>query len=88
MLCSSVFVQFLLVVPVFCFSNTICFTRVELLKIRQNTPQNILPDFDYSDILLDIIVSGAALLFRCYKTRRRGKHACETSSAGIKNAVA
>ncbi len=74
-LCSSVFVIFLLVFPVFCFSNTISFTRDELLNIRQNTPQNLLLDFDYSDVLLDIVVGGAAVPFRCYRTRRRGKRA-------------
>ncbi len=35
-LCSSVCVQFLFVFPVFCFSNTISFTRDELMNIRQN----------------------------------------------------
>ncbi len=74
-LCSPVFVQFLFVFPVFCFSSTISFTRDELLNIRQNTPQNLLPDFDYSDALLDIIVGGAAVLFRRYRTCRRGKRA-------------
>ncbi len=69
---SSVFVLFLLVFSVFCFSNTISFTRHELLNIRQNTPQNILPDFDYSDFFLGIVVGGAVALFRCYRTRRRG----------------
>ncbi len=43
--------------------------------IRQNTPQNLLPDFDYSDALLDIIAGGAAVLFRRYRSRRRGKRA-------------
>ncbi len=56
-------------------SNTISFTRDEQLNIRQNTPQNLLPDFDYSDALLDIIVGGAAVLFRRYRSRRRGKRA-------------
>ncbi len=51
----------------------ISFTRDELLNIWQNTPQNLLPDFDYSDVLLDIVVGGAAVLFRCYSTHRRGK---------------
>ncbi len=74
-LCFSVCVMFLFVFPVFCFSNTISFTRDELLNIRQNTPQNILPDFDYSDVLLDIVVGGAAVLFRRWRTRRRGKRA-------------
>ncbi len=72
---SSVCVLFLFVFPVFCFSNTISLTRDELLNIRQNTPQNILPDFDYSDTLLDIIVGGAAVLFRSYRMRRWGKRA-------------
>ncbi len=58
-LCSSVLVLFLFV---FRFSNAISFTRDELLNIRQNTPQNLLLDFDYSDALLDIIVGGAAAL--------------------------
>ncbi len=74
-LCSSVFVQFLFVFPVFCFSNTISFTRDELLNIRQNTPQNLLPDFDYSDVLLDIVVGGAVALVKRFRTRRRGKRA-------------
>ncbi len=66
-LCSSVF---LLVFPVFCFSNTISFTRDELLNIRQNTTQNVLPDFYHSDVLLDIVVGGAAVLFKHHGTRR------------------
>ncbi len=74
-LCSSVFVLFLLVFPVFCFSNTISFTREELLNIRQNTPLNLLPDFDHSGVLLDIVVGGAAVLFRRWRTRRWGKRA-------------
>ncbi len=72
---SSVFVMFLFVFLVFCFSNTIIFTRDELLNIQQNTPQNLSPVFDYSDVLLDIVVSGAAVLFRHYRTC-----ACEASS--------
>ncbi len=57
--CSSVFVLFLFVFPVLCFSNTISSTRDDLLNIRQNTPQNLLPDFDFSDVLLDIVFGGA-----------------------------
>ncbi len=57
---SSVFVLSLLVFPVFCFSNTISFNRDELLNIRQNTPQNLLSDFDYSDVFLMLTVSKAA----------------------------
>uniref|UniRef100_A0A672LZX5 Tensin 1 n=1 Tax=Sinocyclocheilus grahami TaxID=75366 RepID=A0A672LZX5_SINGR len=56
---SPVFVLFLLVFPVFCFSNTISFTRNELLNIRQNTPHNLLPDFVYSDVLLNVVLGGA-----------------------------
>ncbi|KAK3572430.1 hypothetical protein QTP86_032650 [Hemibagrus guttatus] len=74
--CSSpVFVLFLLVFPVFCFSNLISFTRDELLDIRQNTPHNIQPVFNYSDVLLDIVVGGAVALFKCFKKRKRGKRA-------------
>ncbi len=69
--CSSVFVPFLFVFPVFCFSNTISFTRDDLLNIRQNTPQNLLPGFDFSDVLLDIVVGGAVALVKHYRKRRR-----------------
>ncbi|KAK3526544.1 hypothetical protein QTP70_030770 [Hemibagrus guttatus] len=51
------------------------FTRDELLDIRQNTPHNILPVFNYSDVLLDIVVGGAVALFKCFKKRKRGKRA-------------
>ncbi len=71
-LCSSVFVLFLFV---FRFSKTISFTRDELLNIRQNTPQNLLPDFDYSDVLLDIVIGGAVALVKRFRTRRWGKRA-------------
>ncbi len=72
-LCSSVCVTFLFVFPVFCFLNTISFTRDELLNIQQNTPQNLLPDFDYSDVLLDIVVGRAVALVKRFRTHRRGK---------------
>ncbi len=65
------------VFPVFCFLNKISFTRDELLNIRQNTPQKLLPDFDYSVVLLDTIVGGAVVLVKRYRTRRRGKRASE-----------
>ncbi len=74
-LCSLVFVMFLLVFSAFCFSNTISFTRDQLLNFRQNTPSNPLPVFDYSAVLLDIVVDGAAALFRQYRTCRWGKRA-------------
>ncbi len=73
-LSSPVFVLFLLVFPAFCFSNTISFTRDELLNIRQNTPQTLLPDFDYSDVLLNVVVGGVAALIK-RRTHRRGKRA-------------
>ncbi len=57
----------------FCFSNNISFTRDEMLSIRQNTPQNLLLDFDYSDILLDIVVCKAVALVKRYRTHRQGK---------------
>ncbi len=58
--CFSVFVSF--------SSFFVCQTRSvhqeELLNSRQNTPQNLQPLFDYSDVLLNIVVGGAAALFR------------------------
>ncbi len=72
---SPVVLVFLLVFPVFCFSNMIGFTRDELLNIRQNTPQNVLPVFDYLDVLLNIVVGRAAALIKRFRTRRRGKRA-------------
>ncbi len=66
---SAVVFMFLLVCPVFSHIPGISFTRDEL------------PDFVYSDVLLDIVVGGAAVLFRRYRRAR------EASSAGIKNAV-
>ncbi|KAL0175519.1 hypothetical protein M9458_027849, partial [Cirrhinus mrigala] len=72
-LSSPVVLVFLLVFPVFCFANTVSFTRDELLNIQQNPPQNILPVFDYSDVLLNIVVGGAAVLITRFRTRRRGK---------------
>ncbi|KAK3562672.1 hypothetical protein QTP86_005053 [Hemibagrus guttatus] len=73
--CAALQCLFLLVFPVFCFSNLISFTRDELLDIRQNTPHNILPVFNYSDVLLDIVVGGAVALFKRFKKRKRGKRA-------------
>ncbi len=74
-LSSPVFVLFLLGFPVFCFSNTVSLTRNELLNIWQNTPQKLLPDFDYSDVLLNVVVGGAVALVKRFRTRRRGKRA-------------
>ncbi len=58
-----------------CTHGLFGFTRDDLLNIRQNTPQNLLPDFDYSDVLLDIVVGGAVALVKRYRTHRRGKRA-------------
>ncbi len=72
---SPVVLVCLFIFPVFCFSNTISFTRDELLNIWQNTPQNLLPVSDYSDVLLNIVVGGAAALIKHFRTCRRGKRA-------------
>ncbi len=61
---SAVVFMFLLVCPVFSYIPAISFTRDELLDIRQYTPLDISPVFDYSDVLLDIVVGGAVILFR------------------------
>ncbi len=53
----------------------ISFTRDDLLNTRQNTPQNLLPVFDYSDVLLDIVVGGAVALVKRFSTCRWGKRA-------------
>ncbi len=73
--CFSVFVSFFLFF-FFCFSNSISFSRDELLNFRQNTPQNVLSVFDYSDVLLNIVVGRAAALIKRFRMRRRGKQAC------------
>ncbi len=62
--CAPVVLVFLLVFPVFCFVNMISFTREELLNIQQNTPQNLLPVFEYSDVLLNVVVGGAVALIK------------------------
>ncbi len=72
---SAVVFMFLLVCPVFSHIPAISFTRDELLDIRKYTPPDISPDFVYSDVLLDIVVGGAAVLFRCFRTCRRVKRA-------------
>ncbi len=53
----------------------ISFTRDGLLDIQKYTAPDISPDLVYSDVLLDIVVGGTAVLFRCFRTRRRGKRA-------------
>ncbi len=60
----------LLVCPVFSYIPAIRFTRDELLDIWKYTPLDISPDFVYSDVMLDIVVGGAAVLFRRFRTCR------------------
>ncbi len=72
---SAVVFMFLLVCPVFSHIPAISFIRDELLDIRKYTSPDISPDLVYSDVLLDIVVGGAAVLFRRVRTRRRGKRA-------------
>ncbi len=69
---SAVVFMFLLVCPVFSHIPAISFTRDEFAG---HSEVHISPDFVYSDVLLDIVVGGAAVLFRRYRTRRRGKRA-------------
>ncbi len=72
---AAVVFMLLLFCPVFSYIPAISFTRDELLDIRQYTTPVISPVFNYSDVLLDIVVDGAAVLFRRFRTRRRGKRA-------------
>ncbi|KAI2648571.1 putative RNA-directed DNA polymerase from transposon BS [Labeo rohita] len=53
----------------------ISFSRNELLDIRNSTPENFLPTFEHSDVLLDILVGGAAFLYKRSKRRKQGKRA-------------
>ncbi len=57
----------------------ISFTRNELLDIRNSTPDNLLPTFEHSDVLLDILVRGSAFLYkrsRVQVTQARAAHWC------------
>ncbi len=72
---SAVVFMFLLVCLVFNYIPAISFTRDGLLDIQKYTAPDISPDLVYSDVLLDIVVGGTAVLFRCFRTRRRGKRA-------------
>ncbi len=72
---SIVVIMFLLVCPVFSYIHAISFTRDELLDIWKYTPPDISPDLVYSDVLLYIVVGGAAVLFRRFRARRQGKRA-------------
>ncbi len=62
--CSLVLLQFLFICPVLSNVFPISFTRNKLLDIRNSTPDNLLPTFDHSDVLLDILVGGAAFLYK------------------------
>ncbi len=59
---SAVVFMILLVCPLFSYIPAIIF-RDELLDIRKYTPPGISLDFIYSDVLLDIVFGGAAVLF-------------------------
>ncbi len=72
---SAVVFMFLLVCLVFSYIPAISLTRDELLYIRKYTPPDISLDLVYSNVLLDIVVGGAAVLFRRFRTSRRGKRA-------------
>ncbi len=71
----QLFLCFLSVCPVFSYIPAISFTRDKLLNIRKYTPPDISPVFIYLDVLLDIVVGRAAVLFRRFRTHRRGKQA-------------
>ncbi len=58
--CSLVLFLFLFVCPVLSNDFPISFTRNKLLDIRNSTPDNLLPTFEHSDVLLDILFGGAA----------------------------
>ncbi len=73
--CSLVLFLILFVCPVLSNDFPISFTRNELLDIRNSTPDNLLPMFEHSDVLLDILVGGAAFLFKSSRRRKRGKRA-------------
>ncbi|KAI2652653.1 RNA-directed DNA polymerase from mobile element jockey [Labeo rohita] len=71
--CSFVLFLFLFVCPVLSNIFPISFSRNELLDIRNSTPDNFLPTFEHSDVLLDILVGGAAFLYKRSKRHERGK---------------
>ncbi|KAI2668905.1 hypothetical protein H4Q32_027217 [Labeo rohita] len=73
--CSFVLFLFLFVCPVLSNIFPISFSRNKLLDIRNCTPDNFLPTFEHSDVLLDILVGGAAFLYKRSKRRKRGKRA-------------
>ncbi len=70
---APVLLMFLFVCSVFSQSISISFTRDKLLDIRQHTPDNFFPVFEYSDALLDVLVGWAAVLVKRTLRRKRGK---------------
>ncbi len=68
---APVLLMFLFVCSVFSQSISISFTRDELLDIRQHTPDNFFPVFEYSDALLDVLVGGAAALVKRAQAEKR-----------------
>ncbi len=73
--CSLVLLLFFVCLSCLKQRFSISFTRNELLDIRNSTPDNLLPMFEYSDVLLDILVGGAAFLYKRSRRRKRGKRA-------------
>ncbi len=81
---STVVFMFWLVCPVFSYILAISFPRDKLLDFRQCTPPEFSPVFNYSDVLLDIVFGGAAVLFKRFRTCRRGKWARARGQALVK----
>ncbi len=69
---SLVVFMFLFVCPVFSYIPLISFTKDKLLDIRKYTSPDISPVFIYSDVLLDIVIGGAVVLFRRHRACRQG----------------
>ncbi len=69
---------------VFSYITAISFTRDKLLNIRKYTPPDISPAFIYSDVLLDIVVGEAAVLFRRFRMPKYRQHVtCPTRDSNI-----
>ncbi len=78
---SQLFLCFLLVCPVFSYIPAISFTRDKLLDIRKYTPPDISPVSVYFDVLLDIVVGRAAVLFRRFQDTQTGEASHRTREA-------
>ncbi len=61
----------------------------ELLNIQQKTPQNLQPGFDYLDVLLNIVVGGAAAQIKHFKRAdgEASRHAREVRQGGFRTAL-